>query len=425
MAKASRQQRVMVGAAVVLAGVTAVWAVVHDFQGGFSSHVGVVADVTQVGDSLAVGDIVTYRDIIVGEVKGFKPAGSGASLQLQLRPDLASSIPANVSAIAVPADLFGATKIILVPPTSSSGTLQSGQIVPANSSAGVAGLQTSLADAYNLIVAIRPADLSAGLTALGTTVNGRGDQLHDLVGQANATLRTIAPTLPRLGATLENFATVTNQIAMQTPNLLTSVGNLLAPAREIVRIQSTIATLLGVATTTAGNATKLLDATSDNVVTIVSTQVPFLAALAATPAFAGSLVTGLEHVVSSVNSIAPDGRLRANAYVAGINIAGILQTYLGKPSVVLASSADPPLYTAADCPRYPGAAGPNCAVAQVGAVSTSASRQTPGSSVGGAQATEVATLLASKITGLKPGQITPGIGALLAPLLMGGTVILP
>lgn len=425
MAEVNRQRRVVVGAAAVLAGIIALWAVAHDFRGGFSGHVGVTAEVEQVGDSLAVGNIVTYRDVIVGEVHGFAPAGLGARLSLRLQPDLASSIPANVTAIAVPVDLFGATEVVLVPPKRSGGTLRSGQTVPANRSAGVAGLQTALADAYDLVSAVRPAELSAALTALGNAINGRGDQLHDLVRQANTTLRTIAPTLPRLSATLENFATVTDQLAAETPNLLASVGNLLAPAREIVRIQSTIATLLGVATTTAGNAAALLEATGDDFVTIVTTQVPFLRALAASPGLAGSLVTGLGDVVRGINSIAPRGRLRANAFVSGINLAGIVQTYLGKPSVVLNSSADPPLYTSADCPRYPGAAGPNCGRARVSTVSTRAYSGAPGSSVAGEQESEVATLLASTITGLKPGQIAPGIGALLAPLLRGSTVVIP
>jgi phospholipid/cholesterol/gamma-HCH transport system substrate-binding protein len=417
-----RRARLVAGGAVVVTMLVALWAVAHDFRGGFGNHVEVTADVSTVGDSLQVGDIVTYRDVIVGAVGGFSPAEGGAArLTLRLGADQADSIPANVTALAVPVDLFGATEVVLVAPDQAAGTLRAGQVVPPESGAGASGLQTALADAYDLLTSVRPAELSAALTALGNAVNGRGDELHELVREANATLRTIAPTLPHLSATIENLATVTDQLAARTPDLLATVGNLLVPARETVRLQASIATLLGVGTTTVRSATELLQANSDQVITVITTQQPFLRALAVDPDLSGRIATGLGDVATAINGIAPNGRVKADAYIRGINISGIVQTFLGKPSLVLEGSADPPLYGAGDCPSFAGASS-SCRSERIGSVSTQGAA--PGSAVGGAEENAVAEALATRLTGLRPDELTPGLGVLLAPVLRGQLVIL-
>jgi phospholipid/cholesterol/gamma-HCH transport system substrate-binding protein len=417
-----RRARLVAGSAVVVTMVLALWAVAYDYRGGFDHHVEVTAEVSTVGDSLQVGDIVTYRDVIVGQVGGFAPAAGGsARLTLRLGADQADSIPANVTALAVPVDLFGATEVVLVAPRQVAGTLRAGQLVLPETGAGATGLQTALADAYDLLTSVRPAELSAALTALGNAVDGRGDELHELVREANATLRTIAPTLPHLSSTIENLATVTDQLAARAPDLLATVGNLLVPAREALRLQASITTLLGVATTTVRSGTRLLRANSDQVITVITTQQPFLRALAVDPDLAGRIATGLGEVATAVNSIAPHGRVRADAYIRGLNLSGIVQTFAGEPSVVV--QGDPPLYGPGDCPRFAGASS-SCRSARIGSISTPGTSSAPGSAVGGAEENAVAEALATQLTGLRSDELAPGLGALLAPVLRGQLVVL-
>jgi phospholipid/cholesterol/gamma-HCH transport system substrate-binding protein len=435
MAAARDRFEMALGAIVATTLVATLVLVYKTFNGDFGDHMMVGAQIAQVGDSLDDGDIVTYRDVIVGEVASFAPARTGgATLRLQLHSDLARQVPANVTAVAVPANLFGATQILLLPPEApSAASLRAGQTIPADASPAASGLQTALADAYDLITAVHPAQLDAALTALATAVQGRGADLGRLIRQADDYLRALAPSIPELDETITRFATVTEQVAVHAPALLKTLGNFLVPARGILAKKDAVARLFDVAPATLDNATKLLNATSDNFITVVTNEVPFLRAAAADPGVASQLITGLKHVIDAVNSAVHNGRLRVEAVFSGINFAGILQTYANQPSAVLSGVADPPLYTDADCPRYPGASGPNCgsggsssspASGDVIALSTATTAGNQYSSVGGAEENAVVKTFICGLTGLPRDSVPDGMGAYLGPLLRGAVTVI-
>ncbi|MDT5000692.1 MAG: phospholipid/cholesterol/gamma-HCH transport system substrate-binding protein, partial [Mycobacterium sp.] len=225
-----------IGLGVFLAMALVVALVFKSFNGDFGNNVIVTAGISQVGDSLDTGDIVTYRDVIVGEVTSFQANGrGGAELRLRVQSHFARSIPANVTAVAVPASLFGATEILLLPPAQlSTASLRSGQDVAPDVSPAAAGLQTALADAYNLITSVHPAELDAALTSLASAIQNQGAALGKLVDDAAGYLKALAPAIPRLDAVISRFAMVADELARESPSLLQSLANLLAPAKAIV-----------------------------------------------------------------------------------------------------------------------------------------------------------------------------------------------
>jgi len=414
--------------AVVL--VVVIVLVFKTFNGDFGDHIPVSVKIAQVGDSLDNGDIVTYRDIIVGEVSSFAPDRSGgAMLHLSLHTDLARQVPSNVTALAVPANLFGATQVLLLPPRKPSATpLHAGQLIAPDSSPAAAGLQTALADAYNLLVAVHPAELDAALTALATAVSGQGADLGRLVRKADDYLRAVQPFTPELDRTVADLATVTEEVARQAPDLLSALGNLLVPARGILREKDAVARLFDIAPVTVDNATRLFNRTSDNFITVVTNEVPFLQAAAAIPDISGQLIRGLKGVTDAVNSSTYNGRLKVEAVFRGINVAGIFQVFSGKGSAVLTGVSNPPLYTSADCPRYPGANGPNCGSAassnSVMALSTHDVAGSQYSAVGGAEEAAVVKAYIAGLTGLPPGSIADGMGAYVGPFLRGVVTVI-
>lgn len=410
------------GVGVAVLAVMAVWATFHDYSGGFGSYTYVDAEISAVGDSLKRGDIVTYRDVIVGSVSDFAPStGGGAVVELRIDQN-ASRIPSNVTAFAAPADLFGSTEIVLSAPiTASAARLRSGQTVSADTSTSAAGLQTALSDGYDLVTAVRPAELNAALAALGEAISGRGTELQRLVRDANDTLRVIAADVPQLTDTIESFADVTDELAADTPELLTAVGDLLEPAQVIVDQRETITALFDVAPPTADRATRLIDQTQDDIVTTVVTQQDFLQALAADPDLVGRVLKNGSDVAKVLNDITKGGRFRADAFVTGINLAGIVQSIAGKGSVVLEDVSDPRLYSARDCATfgYARAAGCKDAPARSSASEPTASltADKPSSSRGAND--KVAKDLADVLTQLGKNNALPGLSLLLAPLLGG------
>ena len=411
--------------------VIAIVLVFKTFNGDFGDHIAVSVKIAQVGDSLDNGDIVTYRDIIVGEVTSFAPDRSGgAMLHLSLHSDLARQVPSNVTALAVPANLFGATQVLLLPQrTPSSRSLHAGQLISPDSSPAAAGLQTALADAYNLLVAVHPAQLDAALTALATAISGQGADLGNLVRRADDYLRAVQPFTPELDRTVADLATVADEVSRQAPQLLATLGNLLVPARGILREKDAVARLFDIAPVAVDNATQLFNRTSANFITVVTNEVPFLQAAAAIPDISGQLIRGLKGVTDAVNSSTYHGRLKVEAVFRGINVAGIFQVFSGGGSAVLTGVSNPPQYTSADCPRYPGANGPNCgATAATGdSVAALSTRRVTGSeysAVGGAEEAAVVKAYIAEVTGLPPASIADGMGAYVGPLLRGVVTVI-
>ena len=103
----------------------------------------------------------------------------------------ADVIPANVTAIALPASLFGATQIELrAAGRPAAARLHNGALVAADRNPAAEGLQTALANAYTLLTAVHPAQLDAALSALATALQGQGPDVGRLSTRPTPTCRT-------------------------------------------------------------------------------------------------------------------------------------------------------------------------------------------------------------------------------------------
>jgi phospholipid/cholesterol/gamma-HCH transport system substrate-binding protein len=423
----------LIGLSVFVALALAVWLVFRSFNGDFGDNVTVTATIAQVSDSLDTGDIVTYRDVIVGEVRSFTANGrGGAELRLRLHASSARSVPSNVTAIAVPASLFGNTQIDLVPPAHAAGTsLHNGARVGADSSAAALGLQTALSDAYDLITAVHPARLDAALTSLATALQGEGPALGKLVDEAAKYLRALAPSIPALDAVISRFATVTTELARNSPDLLGAVANLLTPAKAITAQRQAVEQLLAVAPGVISSASDLLQRTGDDFVTVVTNEQPLLQALADDPNALPDSIRGFQSLADALNSTFHNGHASINVIVSGINSAGLVPVLLGQQTQVVAKLVDPTTYTASQCPRYPGANGPNCPAnaAALAPQDNSAVVLTAGatgnvSSIGQPQEVAAVRAILSSATGLPLAQVPAAMDLLLGPLLHGTTTVI-
>lgn len=407
--------------------------VYQSFSGSFSSDIHVSAQIAQAGDALEQGDIVTYRNVIVGDVGSAEgDRTGGARLVLRLHRDKAAVIPAGVTAVAVPATIFGATEIDLLPPADTSGPrLHDGAVVAADRSPAAESLQTALANAYTLLTSVHPAQLDAALSALATALQGQGAALGRLVDQADAYLQKLVPMLPDLDTAITSFATVTRELARNAPALLSSVSNLLTVSKGILSSQQAVAQLFNVAPTALDNAQLLLNQTNvNNAVTVISGQQAVLAAFAANPHALPQTIDGFKAFADTFATAASHGPyLKVNIILTGANLAMLFNVAAGQQGHVFDSVTDPVLYGPADCPRYPGLAGPNCGSA---AAPSDASVQLlttgPGGngtvgSVGSPAEVAAAQAAASQITGVPQDQIPPAVDLLMGPLLRGAVTV--
>ncbi|MDQ2796452.1 MAG: MCE family protein, partial [Actinomycetota bacterium] len=362
LSTARPRTQALTGAVLLAIGVLVIVLIYKSFSGDFGDNVTVTASVGRAGDSLDTSDVVTYRDVIIGEVMSFQAtADGGAKLTLRIQGQHADAVPAGVTAIAVPASLFGATKIILLPPANLAGPpLRDGTDIAADRTPGAEGLQTALSDVYKLLTAVRPSQLDAALTALASALQGHGSDIGRLIDQTASYLDTLTPAIPDLQRTIRSFATVTEEVARNSPALLASLSNALTPAAAIVRQQASVRELLDIAPAAADDAKQLLDRIGDNLVTVIANARPVLTALAEHPQSLADTVIGFGHVGSALSGVFHNGRATANVVITDANAASLVPVLLGQKTDVVDALADPPPYTAADCPRYPGASGPNC-----------------------------------------------------------------
>ncbi|HJQ42665.1 MAG TPA: MCE family protein, partial [Jatrophihabitantaceae bacterium] len=349
-----RITEVVAGIGLTLVAVVTVGLVYATFRGTFGNAVHVTAGITDAGDSLEPGDAVIFRDIIVGEVRSAAASSNGAArVGLSIKASYAKVIPENVQSIAVPINLFGSTAVQLVPPQHPSGRpLRKGVHIEADRSPAAAGLQSALTDAYKLLTAVRPADLDAALTALGTALNGRGDDLGRLLEKADGYLRKLTPALPELEATIADLAVVSKQLAADTPALLDAVRNMLTTAHTVIERRSDITRLFAIAPAAADHANDLVAATADSFVTVVNAQQAVLDAFRDNPQALPKTIQGFKAFADSFSSTLTYGPwAQVNVLATGINTAALGPLLLGQKTQVLAGVTNPRLYTAAQCPR--------------------------------------------------------------------------
>ena len=274
------------GLALIAALVLSVVVIYKSFSGDFGDDVTVSAHLSKVGDALEQGDIVTYRDMIVGRVTSATGSLDGtAVLGLKIHRRDAAVIPAGVTALAVPASLFGATKVMLLPPARDTGArLGNADVIDADTTPTAQSLQTALANAYTLLTAVHPAELDAALFALANALRGQGAHIGQLVEQADAYLKRLAPSLPTLNTVISSLADVTDELVARAPSLLSSVGSLLIAAKGIQASKQAIAQLLDIAPTAVDDARLLLSPKNvDNTVTVLREEGPVIDAFGTDP----------------------------------------------------------------------------------------------------------------------------------------------
>jgi len=416
--------------ALMVLGVVTIWL---SFRGTFSDKITVSAELAKAGDALEQGDIVTYRRVIIGEVtESTGNADGGAVAKLKIDPQAAEQIPANVTAVAVPASLFGNTKIELLPPASPvAGHLEDNGVIRADRSPTAESLQTALENAYTLLTSVHPAQLDAALSALARALDGQGARLNTLIGKADSFLARLAPHLPQLDSVITSLANVTEHLARNAPQLLDSLANTLVISRGILADKEVVRELLDVAPVAVDNTRKLFNEdVVNNAVTVIRNEVPVSAALAAHPAALADTLLGFKVFADTFNETLADGPyLKANLLLTGADFTQLFPAAAGKPGDVFHAIVNPPEYRLRDCPHYDGASGPNCTSgtrsSAVQVVQTGQNYGGTSSSIGSAREQRAVRLAASALTHLPVEDLSAGVvDVLLGPLLRGVPTLL-
>ncbi|WP_141717883.1 MlaD family protein, partial [Nocardia altamirensis] len=146
------------------------------YTGYFVDKVNVIANLTTTGDGLPADADVKFRGVLVGAVSGVEVAAKGElqKVQIEMKPEFAKGVPANVTARVVPSNLFAVTSVELVFNGPADQYLREGAVIEEDRSAGTIALQDTLTTVRNILDRIDPVQFGRVLGTLSQALDGSG-----------------------------------------------------------------------------------------------------------------------------------------------------------------------------------------------------------------------------------------------------------
>jgi phospholipid/cholesterol/gamma-HCH transport system substrate-binding protein len=353
------------GALAVAIAVAAGVLVFASFGGEFSNFVEVTAVLPASSTAVALNSPVEYKNVTVGKVvsQGTSIPGGLVSITLHIDVSMVHSVPANVRVTVSPVSFFGNEYVVLVPPTHpDTANLRAGQQIQPLATGQTASLQALLSNLDHLLVELHPGKLDAALTALSSALVGQGTSLGKNLVAGNKYLEGMLPLWPKVVADFEAFDPVANSFTAATPNLLGILANQTITSNTINGSAANVRNAISGGASLTADADRLFAAIQAPFKILTADAAPFLQDLTQNPNQIAELLSGLDKFANAILAAEANGPyLSVTATVKVINPADLGIAILGgSPSTLIDAISsglgpqyvNPPLYTAADCPRF-------------------------------------------------------------------------
>ncbi|SFQ63506.1 virulence factor Mce family protein [Amycolatopsis arida] len=239
------------------------------YNKAFSEFVTVKLYADKVGNQLAEQSDVKVRGLIVGTVHEVAPTPTGSELTLRLDPASAKLIPENVSARFLPKTLFGERYVALrIPEDPAERSLSDGDVIPQDRSSAAVELSQAFEHLLPVLQAVQPQKLSSTLTAISTSLQGRGEPLGETLSELGGYLGELNPHVPALQENLRQLATFSDTLSEVAPDLVQTLDNLRTTSRTIVDQRQSLQILYSDLTFAADDLRGFLEANSENIIAL-------------------------------------------------------------------------------------------------------------------------------------------------------------
>ncbi len=244
MAMSAAVKRPLIGAVTVGVGVAIVALAVGLFRGSFTESVPVTVLSERAGLVMNPDAKVKLHGAQVGSVQSIESLPDGrAKLQLAMDPAYLDIIPANVRADIASSTVFGSKFVELVPPPNPSAqALAAGQVLDADHV--TVEINTVFEQLSTVLRKIEPTKLNETLGALATAMDGRGDQIGQMLSDFDGFLAEIEPSLPTMEHEIAVAPEVFNAYADASPDLVTTVEAATRTGETLVDEQDALDALL-------------------------------------------------------------------------------------------------------------------------------------------------------------------------------------
>ncbi|MED5813335.1 MCE family protein [Mycolicibacterium sp. 050232] len=346
----SNRRLFLEGVALVVLSVLIAVLLVAKSQGHLDRYVRVSAELINVGDGLPEKSDVKFRGVLVGSVTSVTPAKEGHPniVRMNLKPRLATGIPASVTARVVPSNVFAVSSVQLVDNGDQAGPLASGMVVSEDQTLPTVLFQNTLKKFREVLSALgrQPASDNVGwLTALGEATSGRGDRLRQAGGDLNEIvnqLNGIVVGNELEPSTLSALTAATSGLRDTAPELLDALDSAVQPMRTLAEKRSQLTDLIGGGLGTTGTIGAAFENNTDRMIQISTDLTPVIGVLADHGDTLHAISSRLTTLVGRVMDVAwnhDTNQLQAQAII---------------------SLTPSRTYVRSDCPRYGDMAGPSC-----------------------------------------------------------------
>lgn len=214
------------------------------FQGSFTKTVPVTVLSERAGLVMNPDAKVKLHGVQVGSVNTIEALPDGqAALHLAMDPAYMDLIPDNVTVDISSTTVFGSKSVELVPPAEPSAQpLRSGQVLDAGHV--TVEINTVFEQLSTVLTKIEPTKLNETLGALATAMDGRGDQIGQMLSDFDGFLVKIDPSLPTLEHELSTAPAVITAYADAAPHLMTTVDAAAQISQTLVDEQQNLDALL-------------------------------------------------------------------------------------------------------------------------------------------------------------------------------------
>ncbi|CAM3206370.1 MCE family protein [Nocardioides dubius] len=202
--------------------------------GRFDTVVPVVARLDSAGGALEVGAEVKLDGVVVGKVTSIEGTDEGVDLALALDPERADRVPSNVTVRVLPISIFGAAYVELLRPKKEKGQVRADAVLAQDTSSTTIELGDLLEDTQDLVDALGPAELATALETFASTLDGKGEQLGEMIDTANSAVARIDPLMPIFREDLRLATTVARTVSQMTPNLFTALDGAMAAGQMLI-----------------------------------------------------------------------------------------------------------------------------------------------------------------------------------------------
>jgi phospholipid/cholesterol/gamma-HCH transport system substrate-binding protein len=232
----------------------------------------VSAQLRNAGGSLRNGSDVKIAGVIVGRVTGIaRGDDGGVRVDMSLPDSELDTIPDNVVARILPATVFGTSFVdLVVYDKASDDSLEAGAVIPADQTQGTLELQQALDDIDRLVKALGPAELASAIGSAAQALDGRGEQLGEIVDTLTAYLGRLNPQMPLVRSDLRKLATNLEVVDDVAPDLLDATEDGLVTLNTIVTQQAAIRAIIVGGTSLTSTATAFLNENRAEAVRVIN-----------------------------------------------------------------------------------------------------------------------------------------------------------